>query len=126
VIGVLKQLGPEGGLPRGLALDSDSWFTSLGLLRRAREKGVGLTFIESGKPIQNAFAESFHVRLRDECLNESSFFSLAEAREVVEPWRVDYNTRCPHGSIGRIPPAEFLRRFKQSEESASELVHIAG
>jgi putative transposase len=126
VIRVLEQLGAEGGLPRGLVLDNDSRFTSLGFLRWAREKGVGLNFIEPGKPIQNAFAESFNGRLRDECLNENWFLSLAEARDVVEAWRVDYNTRRPHGSIGRIPPAEFLRRFKQREESASELVHIEG
>jgi putative transposase len=87
---------------------------------------VTLHFIEPGKPIQNAFIESFNGRFRDECLNENWFFSLGETREIVETWRVDYNTQRPHGSLGRIPPAEFLRRFKEPEKPASELVHTGG
>jgi putative transposase len=87
---------------------------------------VTLHFIELGKPIQNAFAESFNGRFRDECLNENLFFSLPETRETVETWRVDYDTQRPHGSIGRIPPAGFLRRFIETEEPASELVQTEG
>jgi len=126
VIRILEQLREERGLPEGFVLDNDSRFTSLAFLRWARETGVALHFIEPGKPVQNAFAESFNGRLRDECLNENWFLSLAEAREVIEAWRVDYNTRRPHGSIGRIPPAEFLRRFNQTRKPASELVLSEG
>jgi len=111
VIRILEQIRDLRGLPQGFVLDNDSRFTSLRFLRWARETGVALHFIQPGKPIQNAYAESFNGRLRDECLNENWFASLAEAREVIEDWRVDYNTRRPHGSIGRIPPAEFLRRL---------------
>jgi putative transposase len=102
VIRVLERLGDEIGLPQGIVLDNDARFTSLRFLRWVREAGVTLHFIEPGKPIQNAFAESFNGRFRDECLNENWFWSMPETREIVEAWRVDYNTHRPHGSIGRI------------------------
>ena len=80
----------------------------------------------AGEPVQNAFAESFNSRLRDECLNENWFTSLAEAREVIEEWRVDYNTRRPHGSLGRIPPAEYLRHYNHAGNSPNQLVQSEG
>jgi putative transposase len=66
-----------------------------------------LHFIEPGKPNQNAYVESFNSRLRDECLNEHWFLSLAEAQDTVEAWRLDYNGLRPHSSLGNVPPAEF-------------------
>ena len=126
VIRVLEQLHDEGGLPRCIVLDNDARFTSCRFMDWAREAGVTLHFIEPGKPIQNAFIESFNGRFRDECLNENWFSSLAEKREAVESWRVDYNTERPHGSLGRISPAEFLRRFKQTQNPALEMVHNGG
>ena len=75
--------GPEF---RGLVMDE--W---------AYRRGVRLQFIEPGKPIQNAFIESFNSRLRDECLNEQVFVSLADARDKIEQWRMQYNrdSYCP-------------------------------
>jgi putative transposase len=69
-------------------------------------------YIEPGKPVQNAFIESFNSRLRDECLNEHVFLSLTEARQIIEAWRHDYNHLRPHGSLGALTPNEFaiLRR----------------
>jgi putative transposase len=64
-------------------------------------------YIEPGKPVQNAFVESFNSRLRDECLNEHVFVSLSEAREIVEAWRHDYNHVRPHSSLGALTPIEF-------------------
>ena len=66
-----------------------------------------LHFIEPGKPVQNAFIESFNGKFRDECLNQNWFMSLAEARQIIEAWRVDYNTARPHSSLGYRTPAEF-------------------
>jgi len=82
VIRVLEQLRDEGGLPRGIVLDNDPRFTSLRFMDWAREAGVNLHFIEPGKPIQNAFIESFNGRFRDECLNENWFSSLEEKRTL--------------------------------------------
>ena len=69
--------------------------------------GVRLHFIEPGKPVQNAFIESFNGKFRDECLNQNWFASLAEARQVIEAWRLDYNTVRPHSSLGYRTPEEF-------------------
>jgi putative transposase len=66
-------------------------------------------YIAPGKPVQNAFVESFNSRLRDECLNEHVFLSLAEARTTIEAWRDDYNHRRPHSSLGALTPVEFAR-----------------
>ena len=60
--------------------------------------------------MQNGFAESFNGRFRDECLNEHLFHSLAQARRIIESWRLDYNTGRPHTSLQRLTPAEFASR----------------
>jgi putative transposase len=68
---------------------------------------VAWHYIQPGKPVQNAFIESFNSKLRDECLNEHLFSSLAEARGIIEAWRYDYNWRRPHSSLGALTPREF-------------------
>jgi putative transposase len=73
--------------------------------------GVALRFIEPGRPVQNAFVESFNGRFRDECLNEEVFTSLAEARAVIERWRLDYNQVRPHLAHGGLTPQAALLRF---------------
>lgn len=74
-------------------------------------------FNQPGKPIQNAFVESFNGRLRDECLNETAFRSLALARELIAEWRDDYNGRRPHTSLGGLTPAEFASRSIQGQSN---------
>lgn len=69
--------------------------------------------------MENAFIESFNGRLRDECLNVHQFTSLAEAQTIIEAWRVDYNTRRPHSSLGHLTPSEFVRQ-RQDEQDAEE------
>jgi putative transposase len=71
------------------------------------ENHVLLRPIQPGKPSQNAFIESFNGRFRDECLNANWFTSLANARQKIEAWRVDYNQQRPHSSLGYLPPSEF-------------------
>jgi hypothetical protein len=68
-----------------------------------------LGYIEPGKPVQNAFIKSFNSRLRDECLNEHLFQSLAEARQIIEAWRLDYNHARPHSSLDTLTAAEFVQ-----------------
>ena len=87
----------------------DSW---------AYRNKVQLDFIRPGKPVENAFIESFNGRLRDECLNANLFFSLADAREKLETWRVDYNTQRPHSSIGNLAPEEYARIHKKGLQKA--------
>jgi putative transposase len=100
-------VGERGQAPAEIVLDNGPELTSKALDQWAYERGVRLRFIEPGKPVQNAFIESFNGRLRDECLNEHWFLSLPDARRVVEDWRIDYNQHRPHSSLGNLAPEEF-------------------
>ena len=73
----------------------------------AYRMGVKLSFIRPGKPVENAFPESFNGRLRDECLSTNWFMSVRHAREVIESWREDYNEVRPHSSLKGKTPREF-------------------
>ena len=77
--------------------------------------GVMPELIEPGKPNQNAYVESFNGRLRDECLNEHLFANLNEARQIIEDWRIDYNTNRPHTSLNGLTPSEFANRSNRDE-----------
>jgi putative transposase len=79
---------------------------------------VAWHYIEPGKPVQNAFIESFNSKLRDECLNEYLFSSLGEARAIIEAWRHDYNHLRPHSSLGYLAPEEFAARNQGSSAIA--------
>lgn len=79
--------------------------------------GAAAYHLQPGKPIQNAFVESFNGRLRDECLNETAFRSLAHARELIAEWHDDYNCRRPHTSHGGLTPAEFASRSDQCQNN---------
>jgi putative transposase len=104
---VLDQLVAQRGRPTRIVLDNGPEFTSRAMDRWAYEHQVELAFIEPGKPVQNAFVESFNGTLRNECLNEHWFLSVADAREIIENWRIDYNLNRPHSSLGGITPDEF-------------------
>lgn len=86
----------------------------------AYRRGVQLDFIRPGKPVENAFIEAFNGRLRDECLNVHQFTSLADAKEKIEAWRVDYNARRPHSSLGHPTPNEFVAQ-RQAVRTVEEV-----
>lgn len=108
VVSVLERLAEVRGLPEAITVDNGPEFAGKVLDEWAYRKGVKLNFIRPGKPIENAFAESFNGRLRDECLNTNYFLSIKHAREIIERWRKDYNTFRPHSSLGGLTPAEFM------------------
>jgi len=85
--------------------------TSNAILSWTAETGVGWHYIDPGKPVQNAFIESFNGRLRDEFLNETLFTSLAQARAALEEWRRDYNTVRPHSRVAWLTPAAYAAKF---------------
>lgn len=109
---VLDRLAATRGLPQVIQVDNGPEFAGRVLDEWAHRHGVRLQFIQPGKPIQNAFIESFNGRLRDECLNEHLFTSLADAQTTIERWRVDYNRHRPHGSLGYLTPEEFAQRHQ--------------
>ena len=99
------------GKPGTVGSDNGTELTSNAILTWTAGTGVDWHYIDPGKPIQNAFIESFNGRLRDEFLNETLFTSLAQARAALEEWRRDYNTVRPHSSIGWLTPAAYAERF---------------
>ena len=109
VVAVLDRLAETKGLPRTITMDNGPEFTSRCLDEWAYRNGVKLNFIRPGKPVENAFAESFIGRLREECLNENWFISLKDARDIIERWRIDYNEGRPHTSLGGLTPLEYVK-----------------
>lgn len=109
VVSVLERLAETRGLPEVITMDNGPEFAGRHLDEWAFRKGVKLNFIRPGKPIENAFAESFNGRLRDECLNTNWFMNLRHAREVIETWRKDYNEVRPHSSLNNQTPEEYAR-----------------
>ena len=105
----LDQCAEERGYPTMIVADNGSEFTSRHMLHWAAQRKIELHFIDPGKPTQNCYVESFNGSLRDECLNEHAFTSLAEAREIIEAWRTDYNQVRPHKSLGKKTPEEFAQ-----------------
>lgn len=117
VIHALERVAAERGLPKSIVCDNGSEFTSKAMDRWAYERGVTLQFIRPGKPIENAYCESFNGKLRDECLNANWFASLADAQRAIEQWRQEYNEERPHKNLGRRTPVEFARSLQNQSPS---------
>lgn len=107
VVRVLERRAATGRQPLHIVMDNGPEFASKAVDQWAARCGVSLRFIDPGKPMQNAYIESFNGKFRDECLSQHWFISLDEARSVSEEWRVDYNERRPHRSLRQQTPAEF-------------------
>ena len=106
---VLDRIIQQRGRPLAIRSDNGSELTARHFLAWSIENKVDLIHIQPGKPVQNAYVESFHGRLRDECLNASWFWNLFDARRKIESWRKDYNSQRPHSSLGYRTPEEFAR-----------------
>lgn len=113
---VLERLSEWRKLPEVITVDNGPEFAGKALDAWAYQRNVKLHFIEPGKPIQNAFAESFNGRFRDECLNEHWFMTLEEAKIRIENWRIDYNEVRPHSSLDNLTPAAYASQFKTKQE----------
>jgi len=107
---MLDRIASERGLPEAIVLDNGPEFRGRALAAWSEERRVRLEFIQPGKPVQNAYIESFNGRLRDECLNANWFTSLSDAKRKIESWRQDYNQQRPHSSLNYLPPSEFAHR----------------
>jgi putative transposase len=118
VVRELERLTTERS-PRVVVSDNGTELTSGAVLRWATGR-LEWYYVEPGKPVQNAFVESFNSKLRDECLNEHVFLTLAEAREIIDAWRYDYNHRRPHSSLSALTPTEFAALKGQETQSPQE------
>nr|WP_152338434.1 IS3 family transposase [Pseudorhizobium flavum] len=105
------------GKPKMMVSDNGSEFTSNAILQWTDRTRVEWHYIAPGKPIQNAFIESFNGRLRDELLNEILFSSLIHARSALSNWRSDYNHHRPHSGLGWLTPAEFAQTINPRRDA---------
>ena len=98
---------PSAGQPQAIRCDNGPELTSRHFLAWCVERQIELVHIQPGKPTQNARVESFHGRLREECLTVSWFQNLFDARRKIAAWRMEYNEERPHSSLGYRTPQEF-------------------
>lgn len=118
----LEAVAKLRGHPKSITVDNGTEFCSRVMDNWAYYNGVKLDFIRPGKPVENGYIESFNGRLRDECLNVHLFWSLEDAQNKIEEWRMDYNTQRPHSALANLAPAVFatqiLNRQKQQTNSS--------
>lgn len=106
----LNKLIQQRGKPNTIVSDNGTEFTSMAILKWSEEKAVEWHYIQPGKPQQNGFVESFNGSFRDECVNETLFSTLSEAKTKITEWKDDYNQNRPHSSLGNITPNEFAMK----------------
>lgn len=117
---VLDRAARFRGYPKAIRTDQGPEFTGKALDQWAYENGVELKLIQAGKPTQNAYIESFNGKLRDECLNEHWFHTLAHARAVIATWRKDYNEARPHSRLGYQTPAEAAEKLRHQPPTETD------
>ena len=105
VLDILARLFARHGAPDHIRSDNGSEFTAIAVRQWLPRLGVKTLYIEPGSPWENGYNESFNGKLRDELLNGEIFYTLAEAKILIERWRHHYNTIRPHSSLGYRPPA---------------------
>ena len=119
VAGVLDRLADGRGLPRSITVDHGPEFEGAVLDAWAYAQNVQLAFIRPGKPVENAYIESFNGRFRDKCLNEHWFVTMAQARRIIENWRIEYNEERPHSSLGYRTPADYAADLEARDKEES-------
>lgn len=105
VLEALENLFIDRGIPDHIRSDNGAEFTATAVREWLRKMEVKPTYIEPGSPWENGYNESFNGKLRDELLDRELFDTLHEAQVLIERWRVHYNTKRPHSSLGYRPPA---------------------
>lgn len=122
VVRVMDGLKAQRGVPVYIKVDNGPEFISKELDRWAYENKVTLDFSRPGKPIDNAYIESFNGSFRDECLNTNWFLSLENAREKIEAWRREYNLWRPHSSLDNLTPSQYLEKHNAPAKRNSLLM----
>ncbi len=117
---VLEAIIAERGVPQAIRCDNGPELTSRHFLAWCVERQIELLHIQPGKPTQNARVESFHGRLRDECLSVNWFQNLFDARRKIAAWRKEYNEERPHSSLGYKTPSEFAAQAASFETTERE------
>jgi putative transposase len=121
VIDVLRELLAIRGAPAHIRSDNGPEFIAQAIRSWLGSARVQTLYIEPGSPWENGYAESFHGRLRDELLEGELFTCLAEAKMLSVQWRLEYNHRRPHSSLGYVPPAAFAASLAEPPVGAAPL-----
>lgn len=121
VIDVLARAMVERGRPQYIRSDNGPEFIATAVTKWLASIGTNTLFVEPGAPWENGYIESFNSRMRDELLNGELFFGLAEARYLVESWRVEYNTNRPHSALNYMTPIEFAACCSPSDSASLRL-----
>jgi putative transposase len=111
VVRVLERIATERGYPERMVMDNGPELAGHALDEWAHRNDVELHFITPGRPVENAYIESFNGKFRDECLNEHWFSTLEDARRTIEDWRRDYNEQRPHSALGGLPPRDYAAQL---------------
>jgi putative transposase len=119
VVTCLERVRRMRGVPKSIRVDNGSEFYSKAMDAWAYRHAIQLEFIRPGRPMDNGHIESFNGKLRDECLNVNLFYTLDDARHILEQWRVMYNETRPHRSLGGMPPNDFARAATDNEGAAT-------
>jgi len=109
VVDILDSISYHRGRPERIRVDNGPEFVSKALDNYSYQNNIKLEFSRPGKPVDNAFIESFNGSLRDECLNTNWFLSIEDAQDKLEAWRMDYNQYRPHSSLDNMTPEAFAR-----------------
>ena len=121
VIEELARLVIERGAPTHIRSDNGPEFVAAAIREWIAMVGSGTLFIAPGAPWENAYAETFNSRLRDELLDGELFTTLAEARFLLDRHRDEYNTARPHSSLGYLTPSEFAAGCAPSDSASLHL-----
>jgi len=126
VVEILGRIFEQFGSPAYLRSDNGSEFIADKVKKFLLAEGTKTIYIDPGSPWQNAYEESFHGKLRDECLNMEVFHSVAEARVILEKWRRHYNTERPHSSLAYMTPAEYKTAWEKMEGQSKKSLSLYG
>ena len=119
VVEILDRLAVDRVKRKTIRVDNGPEFAGRLLDQRAYLNGVELDFSRPRRPTDNAFIEAFNARIRAECLNASWFLSMPDARDLIEAWRIDYNTERPHSALGHLTPVAFAHQAQHARKVAS-------
>ena len=118
VVAVLERVTQTHGLPKAIQVDNGPEFVSKALDMWAHRNGVKLAFSRPGTPTDNPYIEAFNGRVRPECLDQNWFASLEDARQIIEAWRVEYNTERPHTALNNQAPAAYRAAWERQQKLA--------
>ena len=117
VVRVLDDVTSLRGTPHAITVDNGPEFVARALDAWACARQVQLAFIRPGKPVENAYVEGFHDKMRAECLGQHWFTDLHDAPDIISAWQDDYNSVRPHSSLQQLTPHEYARSFTRSPQS---------